>query len=166
MLNSNRFGCLQCGSGLIEILVTVLVVSVGLLGMASLQLKSMSLNHTAYQRLQAVNLAYEMADSIFVNSTEAAAGEYTLTLADNSSNASDNTSVAFSDVTEWIAAASRRLPAGDIAIDAPQVMAAAANVAVYKITVCWLDKNANLALPNDCGAADRGLFSFSASSRL
>ncbi|MCJ8299834.1 MAG: type IV pilus modification protein PilV, partial [Pseudomonadales bacterium] len=61
MLNSNRFGCLQCGSGLIEILVTVLVVSVGLLGMASLQLKSMSLNHTAYQRLQAVNLAYEMA---------------------------------------------------------------------------------------------------------
>ncbi|OUS37614.1 type IV pilus modification protein PilV ['Osedax' symbiont bacterium Rs2_46_30_T18] len=166
MLNSNLFQGRQCGSSLIEVLVTVLVVSVGLLGMASLQLKAMTLNHTAYQRLQAVNLAYEMADSIFVNSTEAAAGQYTLALADNGSNANDNTSVAFSDVTEWIAAATRRLPSGDIAIDAPQVMAAAANIAVYKITVCWLDKNANLALPNDCGAADRGLFTFSASSRL
>ncbi|EPJ54659.1 MAG: hypothetical protein OFPI_06220 [Osedax symbiont Rs2] len=166
MLNSNQQQGRQFGSSLIEVLVTVLVVSVGLLGMASLQLKAMALNHTAYQRLQAVNLANEMADSIYVNSTEAAAGQYTLALADNSSNAGDNTSVAFSDVTDWIAAAARRLPAGDIAIEAPQVMAAAANIAVYKITVCWIDKNANLALPNDCGAADRGLFNFSASSRL
>jgi len=46
---------LHKGSTLIEVLITMLVVSIGLLGMASLQLRAMTLNHAALQRLHAIN---------------------------------------------------------------------------------------------------------------
>ncbi len=154
----------QQGSSLIEVLVTIVIISVGLLGMANVQLAAMALNQNAYQRLQAVNLAHEIADSLFVNSTQAVAGDYTLLL--NGNGNAPAGSVAAEDITHWIAQASRKLPSGRVVISSPQVMGIAANVKVYTITICWLEKNADIATPNTCGANNRAMFSFSASSRI
>jgi type IV pilus assembly protein PilV len=56
------FGGLQSGVTLIEILVTLLVLAIGLLGLAALQGISLQSGQISYQRTQAVNVAYEVAD--------------------------------------------------------------------------------------------------------
>lgn len=54
----------QRGATLIEVLVAVLILSVGLLGVAALQAVSLNNNNNAYFRTQAVNLNYEFMDRI------------------------------------------------------------------------------------------------------
>lgn len=50
------------GSTLLEVLVSIVVLSIGLLGLAGLQATSMKSNHSAYMRSQATLLAYDLAD--------------------------------------------------------------------------------------------------------
>ncbi|MCP5158556.1 MAG: type IV pilus modification protein PilV [Gammaproteobacteria bacterium] len=52
----------QNGFTLIEILVTVVVLAIGLLGLAGLQAISLRYNSTAYQRSQATILAYDIVE--------------------------------------------------------------------------------------------------------
>lgn len=58
------------GFSLIEVLVTVLVVSIGLLGLAALQGFSLNAGQGAYFRTQANNLAYEVIDFARVNRSQ------------------------------------------------------------------------------------------------
>jgi type IV pilus assembly protein PilV len=60
----------QQGLTLIEVLVTVVVLSVGLLGVAAIQSFSLQSNQAAYERTQATSLAYEFADFLRVNRAE------------------------------------------------------------------------------------------------
>lgn len=57
----------QNGATLIEVLVTVIVLAIGLLGLARLQASGTKFNHAAYLRSQATNLAYDMADRMRAN---------------------------------------------------------------------------------------------------
>ena len=57
----------QSGFGLIEALVALVVVSVGMIGIAVLYGQGLSASRTAYYRTQAVNLASDMADRIRLN---------------------------------------------------------------------------------------------------
>ncbi|AGA91848.1 type IV pilus modification protein PilV [Thioflavicoccus mobilis 8321] len=57
----------QYGFTLVEILVAALVLSVGLLGLAGLQAVSLKMNQGSYLRVQATNLAYEIADAMRAN---------------------------------------------------------------------------------------------------
>lgn len=57
----------QGGTTMIEVLVTILVMSVGLLGLAALQGFSLQAGQSAYYRTQATNLAYEVTDFARVN---------------------------------------------------------------------------------------------------
>jgi type IV pilus assembly protein PilV len=66
----------QQGFTLIEILVALVIMSIGLLGMASLQLNGMRSNQGAYLRTQASMLAYDIADRMRANSERAIAGDY------------------------------------------------------------------------------------------
>lgn len=59
------------GVSLIEILIAVLVLSIGLLGLASLQGFSLQAGQSAYHRTQATNLAYEIADFTRLNRSAA-----------------------------------------------------------------------------------------------
>ncbi|MGK7295808.1 MAG: type IV pilus modification protein PilV [Candidatus Wenzhouxiangella sp. M2_3B_020] len=52
----------QNGVTLIEILITLLILAVGLLGLAALQGFSMQAGQVSYYRTQATNVAYEVAD--------------------------------------------------------------------------------------------------------
>lgn len=57
----------QQGVTLIEIVVTVLIMSIGLLGLAALQNTSMKLAYDSYLRTQAAFLAYDLIDRIRAN---------------------------------------------------------------------------------------------------
>jgi len=55
------------GFTLIEVLITIIVLAIGLLGMAALQSTGLRNNNSAYMRSQATVLAYDMADRIRAN---------------------------------------------------------------------------------------------------
>lgn len=57
----------QRGLTLIEILVTLLVLAVGLMGLAALQGFSLQAGQISYLRTQATNFAYEVADHARAN---------------------------------------------------------------------------------------------------
>lgn len=61
-MNCSTLNCPASGFTLIEILVTMLILAVGLLGIASLQLKGLQFNHDAHLRSQVSTLAYNIAD--------------------------------------------------------------------------------------------------------
>lgn len=62
----------QSGITMIEVLVTMVIVSVGLLGAAAMVINGLESNRNAYLRTQASILAYDMSDRIRANSGEAA----------------------------------------------------------------------------------------------
>lgn len=78
MRNNRRYSIpgLQRGFTLIEILVTVIVLSIGLLGLAGLQAVALKFNSTAYQRSQATILAYDIAEQMRANAKAARCGAY------------------------------------------------------------------------------------------
>lgn len=117
------------GFTMIEVLVTVLVLSIGLLGLAGLQATSLRNNHSAYLRSQATVLAYDIADRMRANRSSAGAGNYVIGLGDD---APSGTAIAATDLSDWKAALAQLLPAGDGAI------AIAADDTVT-ITVQWDD---------------------------
>lgn len=57
----------QRGVGLIEVLVTLLILSTTLIALSALQTRSLQFNQGAYFRSQANMLAYDMLDRIRVN---------------------------------------------------------------------------------------------------
>ncbi|WP_051076164.1 type IV pilus modification protein PilV [Thioalkalivibrio sp. ALJ24] len=66
----------QLGVTLIEILVTVLVLSIGLIGLASLQGNALKANQSAYMRAQATILAYDILDVMRVDREAALDQDY------------------------------------------------------------------------------------------
>lgn len=69
---SNR----HAGFGLIEVIVSVLVISIGLLGVASMQVSSIKMNQGAYHQSQANILINEMFDRMRLNREAFIAGHY------------------------------------------------------------------------------------------
>lgn len=66
----------QRGTTLIEVLVTLVLISVGLLGVAALQLTSLRSNQEAYVRSQASVLAADILDRMRTNQKGVRAGQY------------------------------------------------------------------------------------------
>jgi type IV pilus assembly protein PilV len=57
----------QSGFSLLEVLISIVVTSVGLLGLAGMQAAGLRSNHSAYHNSQATVLAYDMADRMRAN---------------------------------------------------------------------------------------------------
>ena len=70
----------QRGTTLIETMVALLVLSIGLLGIAAMQMSGLFNNRSGYERSQAVMLADEILERIRVNPTGAADGDYDTTI--------------------------------------------------------------------------------------
>ena len=68
------------GFTLIEVLVTFLIISVGLLGLAALQASTVNEQFEAYQRVQVTSMLDDMAQRIRTNPAAAKAGDYTGTV--------------------------------------------------------------------------------------
>ncbi|CDH45106.1 type IV pilus modification protein PilV [Candidatus Contendibacter odensensis] len=124
----------QQGFTLIEILVTVVVLSIGLLGLAGLQATSVRFNHSAYLRSQATSLAYDIADRMRVNRQAALLNNsYTgsVTRTCQSSVALAGT-VAAQDIAAWGNALACALPLGR-----GTIVRGAGNI--FTVTVLWDD---------------------------
>ena len=74
------------GFTIVEVLVSLVILSIGLLGIAKLVLYSAHSNDSAYLRSQATQLAYEILDNMRANPAAAAAGNYNTPLAAAASN--------------------------------------------------------------------------------
>ena len=62
----------QSGVILLEVLITIVILVVGLLGLAGFQVRATLAEHEAYQRAQALILAQDMVDRIYANRVNAA----------------------------------------------------------------------------------------------
>jgi type IV pilus assembly protein PilV len=82
---------------LIEILVAVVILSVGLLGLVALQAKALRNNQSSFERTSAVLLTYSIVDRIRANPTQFAAGSYTIAMG----AAPASSGLANVDLTAW-----------------------------------------------------------------
>lgn len=64
------------GIALMEAMIAILLLSIGALGYAALQIKGLSASSSSMWRSKASNLAYEMADRMRANRAGAVAGAY------------------------------------------------------------------------------------------
>ena len=139
------------GFTLIEVLVSLVILSIGLLGMAKLVMVGAHSNDSAYMRSQATTLAYEMLDTMRANSTGAAAGNYATALgvaagtaptpACNGAAVCSNAQLAVWDIYSWKQNLALALPGGtgSIATSAPNLPL------TVTIKVQWDDSAGQLA---------------------
>jgi len=106
---------LQQGSTLIEVAVTVLLLSVSLLAMATLQTRSLQFNQSAAMRTQANIYAYDLIDRIRINRGVDSNNIGNYTVAYDATLSSSN-ALAVADVAAWRANIQRGLPGGKGAI--------------------------------------------------
>lgn len=66
----------QRGSSLLEVLIALVVISIGLLGVAAGLVYSLKGNHSAYLRSQANILSYDLLETMRAYRTDALAGEF------------------------------------------------------------------------------------------
>jgi type IV pilus assembly protein PilV len=99
----------QRGTTLIETLVALLVLSIGLLGVAALQVNALQNNQMAHVRSQASVLAYDLADRMRANRAAALAGLYNVAFGATPTG----TNLNELDVQNWKAALANTLPTGD-----------------------------------------------------
>lgn len=66
------------GAGLIEVLIAVLVLAIGLLGVAALQALSLRNSQSSLERTQAVIQTYSILDAMRANTTAARGGNYNI----------------------------------------------------------------------------------------
>ncbi len=106
----------QRGFTLLEILIAVVVLSVGLLGLAALQNTGTRVNHSAQLRTLATQLAHDMLDRLRANQAGVRAGLYHLpTPADNGCYGGDlctPAQLAAEDLLQWRQALTDALPDG------------------------------------------------------
>lgn len=152
----------SAGFTLIEILISVVVLAIGLLGMAALQMNGLRNNQSAYFRAQATLLAYDMADRMRTNIVEArdaaSGGTYNngASTANNCATGPCTTAqMTGYDFFQWNAELAAQLPSGTgrVCIDGTPNDGTFASTAcdgvgtVYAIKVWWDD--------NRSGAADQ-----------
>ena len=98
------------GFTLIEVLVSMVVLSVALLGTAALTASSLKNTNTSYYLSQATIMADDVLDRMRANLAQARAGKYNIA-ADGSVAASANTLAKF-DCDEWLTTLSQTMPGG------------------------------------------------------
>jgi len=136
------------GFTLIEVLIAMLVLAVGLLGLAGLQATSLKNNQSAYNRSQATQLAYDLADRMRANvagKTTYTTGTATATSACLTTTGCTKEAMAENDLKEWNDAISATLPSGATGtVTSP-------SAGVYTITINWDDNrdgSVNTSDPN------------------
>ena len=148
----------ETGFTIIEMLIAVLVISIGLLGMAGLQTTGIQQSHNSYLKTQASMLAYDMAERMRSNLQGVNAGNYDAVDSMDSpvssapgcigsGTACSATETASYDIYQW----TNNGEEGSIASLLPSGYGMIAeNGGVFTITVLW-DEARTGATGTDCG---------------
>jgi type IV pilus assembly protein PilV len=125
----------QAGFSLVEVLIALIIMSVGMLGIAGLYVQSLQAGRTSMFRHQAVSLAGDVADRIRANPTAGIA--YAANGANNNCVAADVdcdvVGMAANDIWTWDQQAVNSLPNGDVVVAFDDSVVPP----VYTITVNW-----------------------------
>jgi type IV pilus assembly protein PilV len=143
------------GFSLLEVLIALVILSVGLLGIAAMLGATLKSNDSAYMRSQATALAYNIIDRMRANPIGAANGDYDIaigtpapgsaTVCTGGGAGCDSAVLADYDLTQWkqtLASTSNGLPDGDGSITVTPV----GGVNLVTVTVQWNDSRAGHAL--------------------
>lgn len=104
----------QQGVALLEVLIAFFVLSIGLLGLAGLQMKALQFNQSAFQQSQATVAVYDMLDRMRLNRSAISSGAYN-TGGFVSSHSTGN--LADNDLNTWLTAISGNLPDGEGSVE-------------------------------------------------
>jgi type IV pilus assembly protein PilV len=160
----------ECGFTLLEALIALLVLAIGLLGLAGLQVRGLSYNHDAFVRSQASFMAYDLmermrirklnsiTDGTKVSNTVA----FTVQPAANPScpTANRNSAKIPEELQCWYKDLEDSLPGAKA--KRPTVIQTAGNATAvdpsddqFQIAICWLDRQAaaEAAVNPICSAA-------------
>lgn len=143
------------GFTLIEVLIALVILTGGLLGLAAFQASSIKNNQSAYNRSQATQMAYDIADRIRANTADArlAASTY-VTFAPSAAARQDTCKtapgctpalMAQNDLFEWNTALSSTLPGCNTA----ECGNIAVNGLLFTVTISWDDNRDGTIDVND-----------------
>ena len=127
------------GFSLLEVLITILVFAIGMLGLAALQAASVRSNQSANFRTQATALAYMMIDRMRANPDAVNQGAYLAGLAagDCAADPPDSPQAAH-DIAAWRQQIACQLPGGEGSIEFPGP-AVPGGVGTVKVSITWDD---------------------------
>lgn len=144
------------GFTLIEIMVAVLILAIGLLGVAGLEATGLRQNTSAYQRSQATLLAYDISERMRANLPGVTNGDYNGAAGTQQTNCTttqgcSSAQMAANDIYEWKQAVAARLPSGQgvVCIDSTPNDGTSATSpqcdgvtgAMYAIKIWWDDNH-------------------------
>lgn len=148
-MRPHPFALVQRGVSMIEILVTLLVISIAMLGAVGLQMQSMRMNSAGQFRSQAVFFAGDLAERMEANKDAAIAGNYLIAETsspvaaskDCISNSCSGLELADSDLQQWGTAIKAALPGASWSVTTSDI--AGSNPSTFTIVVKWVDRVAN-----------------------
>lgn len=138
----SRLRARESGFTLVEVLIALVIMSIGMLGIAALYLESLRSSRTALLRTQAVTLAADMADRIRANRyISVGAGKYDPSLVTAASVAACETAgstcsaanMYANDLYRWQQQVTATLPESTAAVN----FAIVNSVPIYTITISW-----------------------------
>lgn len=136
----------QSGFTLLEILVAIVVLSLGLLGLAGLQAASLRNNQTAYYRAIVIQQTNDIADRIRANQAGAKAGDYNNLAAtipadpDCVTNSCTASQIATADHSQWNNNNARLLPGGVGTVTSGPS-------GTFDVTISWTENGATQSFP-------------------
>jgi len=103
------------GFSLLEILIAIVVLSVGLLGLVGLQSSALQMNSSATSRSIATDYANAMIDKVRTNNKGAKEGNYSVSAANGGTQLSSGGTInpsdyAYKDTTNWLRSLKRSIP--------------------------------------------------------
>ncbi|WP_415889496.1 type IV pilus modification protein PilV [Neptuniibacter sp. SY11_33] len=139
MCNQEELKGKQCGASLLEVLVAIVVISIGLLSVVALQTMALKSNQGSYFRSQATFLAYDLADRIRSAPDATLNGDY-----DDGQGG---------DRAEWDGRITTQLGSGAVGT-------LVRNARQATITVQWNDNRARIRAENDTDQVTPTLFTY------
>ena len=135
----------NAGFTLIEVLIAMLVLAVGLLGLAGLQAASLKNNQSTYNRSQAIQLTYDLADRMRAN--VAGAATYTAILPSAATEKANCLTtigctladMAENDLYEWNNTMNSLLPSSTGTITVITDASTTPPSTIFTVTITWDD---------------------------
>jgi len=132
----------QQGVALLEVMISVLILAVGLLGLAQLQILTLKYNESAYLRTQASTLASGIFDSMRANHAAAQFGKYKFGPLIPAIAVADQDSMAEDDLAKWRNNISAMLPSGTGTVNCADSdplgdALACSEGSIYNIKISW-----------------------------